>query len=344
MGENEVRIDATMDAAGALGAASSLSSSLHGLREAGAGLSEAFDELNIQQAFAGGNAAMGAFTIALQLGLALIHETNSALNDTIASFEKASKTAESFYDAREKATKSGNAQDRLTDSGMPPDVEAAIKELGAIQNGFAARGTWTRRFQDIGAGLSDFVGGDDTGADNLREGRGVAGRNREIEVNNREEQTRRQFEKDAQAHNFRQEQEEYRRWAREQAEIDKREEEERVAAVKRVAAEEMASFDKFLALSERREEMAERFKQQEERAAKMPEEREKVFTSRIEGLEATYNRVQTAASSDDPLEKSRQHAQKLHDERTALLKEQHAKELEKQDEAIAAAREAAGVG
>jgi len=90
VGENEVRIDATMDAVGALGGASNLMNSLHGLRDAGSALSEAFDELNIQQAFAGGNAAAGAFTIALQLGLALIHETNNALTDTIAAYDKAS--------------------------------------------------------------------------------------------------------------------------------------------------------------------------------------------------------------------------------------------------------------
>jgi len=335
-----------MDAVGALGGASNLMNSLHGLRDAGSALSEAFDELNIQQAFAGGNAAAGAFTIALQLGLALIHETNNALTDTIAAYDKASKTAESFYEAKEKAAKSGNSADRLTDSGMPPEVEKAIKELGAIQLGYAAQGTWTRRFQEIGKGL-EFIGGDFSGGDQderLSEGKGIASRNRELEQNNKEEQARRQFAKDAQAHNFRQEQEEYKKWAREQAEIDKREETERLEGNKRVAAEEMSSFEKFLGLSARREEMAERFAKAEERSAKMAPEREPAFQSKIEGLEATYNRIQTAASSEDPMEKSRQQQKELHEQRTTLLKEQHAEALRKQDEAIAAAREAAGTG
>lgn len=349
-GDNDVVIDAKMDAGDATAGVTDLLSRFESLRGAGVEIAEAFQELDIAHAFTEGLHPLEMLGAALQVGVGLIRETASALDDMVSAYEKAGDAVAKYYDQKDKAAKSGSARDQLRDSGLPPEVEASLRELGATQMGFAAQGTWTRRFQNIGSGLSDFFGGDDSNADALREGKVIAQRQRDADKNNEKEAERRAFAAKAEEQRYRSEQAEYDKWAKEQAQIDERERKEEERALL-VEAKNRDNMEKELGrLEEAQANRRKNFDDQQKRQALGRDgfergEAEAQFRGGSVGFESIYSAFANAASGSkvDPQAERKKiqaeekaHRDELFEKRKAFDKElfdqREAKEQQRIDE------------
>jgi hypothetical protein len=332
-----------MDASEAASGVADLISRFDSLQGAAADISSIFQDLDIGHAFTEGLHPLEMMGAALEVGVSLIQETRTALDDMVSAYEKAGDAVSKYYDQKERAAKSGSARDNITGEGLPPEVEAAMREQGALSMGFAAQGTWTRRFQNIGAGISDFVGGDDSNADALREGRVIAGRQREIDKNNEEEQARRDFAAKAETNRYRQEQADYDKWAKEQARIDEKERKAEEAALL-LEAKNRDNLEKELG---RAEEAAakrrENFDNQQKRQAigrdgfDSPDV-EQAFRGGVVGFSSIFNAMASAAggSKTDPVaeRKKIQAEEKAHRDELAAKREAFDKDLFEKKEAL----------
>ena len=318
-GQNDVVVNASMDAADAQAGITDLLNSFDKLGPAAGAIGDAFEDLDLQNLFADGIQATDLFTVALRIGLDLIRETSSALEDMASAYNKATDTIERYHAKQEAARKKGQADDSIT--GMPPEVEAAIREKGALSRGFAAQGKWVRRFQDIGAGLTDFFSGDDSGEDNLREGRKRQAMDDQASEWNKREKERRAFAAKAEEQRYRAEQAEYDKWAKEQHDIDEKErkdEERRLLAEARTRDRAEKELGEAEAAQARRRENFEA--QMKRRAIGRDDDFERpdapqVFRGGIVGLDSIYNAAATAAggSKVDPIEERK----KIKDEEKA---------------------------
>ncbi len=345
-GDNDVLIKADFDSGDANAGVGDLLGRFQALGDAAGEISDAYQELGLEDAFADGIQMTDLFAASLQIGLNLIKETSSALEDMTAAWDKAGNTIAKYYDQKEKGA--GKAQkDQLRDSGLPADVEAAMMEQGAMSQGFAAAGTWTRRFQNIGSGISDFVGGDDSNADALREGKKIASRQRDIDQNNEDEQARRDFATKAQMHGFKQEQDEYKKWQQEQHDIDEKEAKDadaRDVAMGRAALDRVMELHRAEEAQDKRKENQEN--QQKRRAigrdgAESPDA-EAQFRGGIVGFDSIFSAAATAAggSKTDPVaERKRiQAEEKAHRDEIREKQERFDKDLFDQREAREDAR------
>jgi len=335
-GENDVVIDARMNADDASQGVSDLLSRFEGFGSAIGEVNSIIQDLDLAEAFTTGLHPLEMLGTALEVGVNLIRETATALDDMIAAYDKASDVVSKFYDQKEKAAKSGSAKDSISGNGLPPDVEAALTEMGAMNMGFAAQGTWTRRFQNIGSGISDFVGGDDSNADALREGKKLAGRQREIDQNNKEEAERRAFAAKAEEHRYRQEQAEYDKWAKEQHDIDESERKARERADAKEGAAQLQLAGELYKAEEAATRRRENFDNQQKRKAigndgwERPEA-EQSFRASIVSLDSIYNSMASAGggSKVDPVaERKRiQAEEKAHREEIRQKQEAFDREL-----------------
>jgi len=335
-GDNDVVIDAKMDGSDAAQGVSDLLGRFQSFGSSIGEINSIIQDLDLAEAFTTGLHPLEMLGTALEVGVGLIRETASALDDMVAAYDKASDVVTKYYDQKEKAAKSGAAKDNITGSGMPEEVEAALTEMGALNMGYAPSGKWTRRFQNIGSGLSDFFGGDDSNADALREGKRLAGMQREIDQNNKEESERRAFAAKAEEHRYRQEQAEYAKWAKEQHDIDESERKARERAdVKEGAAQLQLAGDLYKA-EEAAARRRENFDNQQKRKAIANDgwerpEAEQTFRASIVSLDSIYNSLAAAGggSKVDPVaERKRiQAEEKAHREELQQKQQQFEKEL-----------------
>lgn len=308
-GENDVVINAAFDGGDASQGVGDLLGRFEALGPATQAIGDALNDLNLQQVFADGVQMTDLFHISLRIGMELIHETASALENMIAAYDKAAGVVDKFYDQKEKRAAGGKgASDDLTDSHASPEVEAALREMGAINRGFAPQGTWTRRAQDIGQGAMDLEFGGNSSEDNLAEGKKLAGRQREIDKNNEEEQARRQFASKAEEQRLRQEQSDYDKWAKEQHDIDEKEKRDAERALL-AEAKQRDGAEKELGMAEaaqakRREDFANQQKRQAiGRDGFDGGDPEKQFRASMVSFDAIYNSMASAAggSKTDPV-------------------------------------------
>lgn len=339
-GDNDVVIDAKMDGSDAAQGVSDLLGRFQSFGSSIGEINSIIQDLDLAEAFTTGLHPLEMLGTALEVGVGLIRETATALDDMIAAYDKAAGVVDKYYDSQEKKRKSGQGVgDQLNDSGLPPEVEAQLIEMGAMNQGYAPSGKWTRRFQNIGSGLSDFFGGDDSNADALREGKKLAQMQRDIDQNNKEEAERRAFAKKAEEHRYRQEQSEYDKWAKEQHDIDEGERKARERAEVKEGAAQLNLASELAKAEEAAAKRRENFDNQQKRRALRDDgwdrpEAEQTFRASIVSLDSIYNSLAAAGggSKVDPVaERKRiQAEEKAH--RDELQQKQQAFEKELFDE------------
>jgi len=339
--DNDVVINASMDGADAAQGVSDLLGRFQAFGSSIGEINSIIQDLDLAEAFTTGLHPLEMLGTALEVGVGLIRETATALDDMIAAYDKASDVVTKFYDQKEKAAKSGKSKDSISDSGMPEDVEAALREMGAIQAGYAPQGTWTRRFQNIGSGLA-VLGGDFNSTesdDHLASGKKQAADQREMDDWNDREKARRAFAVKAEEQRYRQEQSEYDKWAKEQHDIDEKEQKARERAEAKEGAAQLTLAGELSKAEEAAAKRRENFDNQQKRRGMRDDgwerpEAEQTFRASIVSLDSIYNSLAAAGggSKVDPVaERKRiQAEEKAH--RDELQQKQQAFEKELFDE------------
>jgi len=242
-----------------------------------------------------------------------------AADKTAEAWEKATDTISKYQAEREKAAKSGSMKDQL---GGNKQYEDALSELGYGALGFSAGNTIAGRMERFGSRVSDFFSGDDTGAAARREGVNAANRNAEIQQNNKEEQSRRDFQMKADEDRWKQNNKNASDYFKEQHKLDEEEAKEADKMAMDRGRAILAAHEEVARDEEKRARQAQQFERQEEmRALNEPmASRDKGFRSGIESLEATYNRIASGAASDrsDPAAEAKAQREDLFRRQQAL--------------------------
>jgi len=256
------------------------------------------------------DAIIEAFRVAKDI----VEETNTALKTTIDSHNELTSAYEKYLRLREK----GGVQDNIGGTGNSKRDEL-LKELGAEEMGFAAKGTILRWLENIGAAVTDVVEGGDLEGNMIAAGRDSQTA-KATEEKLRKEKEAAEIEKQNKEMDAGQ-----RRLDVEQSKQDmqqyyanKRQEEEQQKAVDDAA---MARGREYLSLREelgRFDEADARRKMQQERqdalkALSRDKDGDKGFTSSIESFDSMYKRIQEAAggTADDATERNNKNREEV---------------------------------
>lgn len=126
---------------------------------------------------------LGAINAAIALGASLWQEQADAV-------KSATQEAKYYNSEIELAIKRHEDMKKAKGFQGGERDQAAIMELGSQEMGFAAKGTWTRWFEEIGVRVRDTVAGGDTDENRMAHGQKALRRGEEIRKNNEEHDIR----------------------------------------------------------------------------------------------------------------------------------------------------------